>query len=178
VSSLTELLREAEDRHGKYEADGAEASLVDVYAAYVVRASVARRPTRPPSRGRAVHGEQEPMNHSRRTFVGAAALSVVAAELGVASHANAQGARQMSVKSGTHQSFPPLKQVDAGVLSVAYAELGPANGPPVVLLHGWPYDIYSFVDVAPILARRAIRSSCPYVRGYGPDALSFKRDVS
>jgi len=108
------------------------------------------------------------MNHSRRTFVGVAALSVVAAELGVASHAEAQGREAMSLKPGTHQSFPPLKQVDAGVLSVAYAELGPANGPAVVLLHGWPYDIYSFVDVAPILASAGYRVLVPYVRGYGP----------
>ena len=52
-------------------------------------------------------------------------------------------------------SFGPLKQIDAGVLSVGYAEAGPANGPPVILLHGWPYDIHTYVDVAPLLAPRA-----------------------
>jgi pimeloyl-ACP methyl ester carboxylesterase len=60
-----------------------------------------------------------------------------------------------------------LKQVAAGVLSVGYAEAGPANGPPVVLLHGWPYDIHSFVDVAPLLASKGYRVLVPYLRGYG-----------
>ena len=56
-----------------------------------------------------------------------------------------------TVKPGTHTSFGPLKQIDAGLLNVGYAEAGPADGPAVILLHGWPYDIYSFVDVAPLL---------------------------
>src|SRR6185503_1755143 len=56
---------------------------------------------------------------------------------------------------------------DAGVLNVGYAEAGPANGPPVILLHGWPYDIYSFVDVAPVLASAGYRVIVPYARGYG-----------
>jgi len=64
--------------------------------------------------------------------------------------------------------FAPLKQVDAGSLRVAYAEAGPADGPPVLLLHGWPYDIYSFVEVAPQLAARGYRVLVPYLRGYGP----------
>jgi pimeloyl-ACP methyl ester carboxylesterase len=71
------------------------------------------------------------------------------------------------VKPGTHTSFGPLKQIDAGVLNVGYAEAGPANGPSVILLHGWPYDIYSFVDVAPLLASAGYRVIVPYVRGYG-----------
>ena len=77
----------------------------------------------------------------------------------------------------SHTSFAPLKQVDAGVLNVGYAEAGPADGPPVILLHGWPYDIYSYVDVAPILAARGYRVLIPYLRGYGstrflsPDAV-------
>jgi pimeloyl-ACP methyl ester carboxylesterase len=62
--------------------------------------------------------------------------------------------------------FPPLKQVDAGLLSVSYAEAGPAAGPPVILLHGWPYDIHSFEEVAPILAGRGYRVIMPYLRGY------------
>jgi pimeloyl-ACP methyl ester carboxylesterase len=57
-----------------------------------------------------------------------------------------------AIKAGTNTSFAPLKQIDAGVLNVRYAEAGTANGAPVVLLHGWPYDIYSFIDVAPALA--------------------------
>ena len=63
--------------------------------------------------------------------------------------------------------FPPLKQVEAGVLNVGYAEVGPASGKPVLLLHGWPYDIHSFVEVAPLLAAKGYRAIVPYVRGYG-----------
>jgi pimeloyl-ACP methyl ester carboxylesterase len=72
-----------------------------------------------------------------------------------------------AIKPGTNTSFPPLKQIDAGPLNVGYAEAGPANGPIVILLHGWPYDIYSFVDVAPLLASAGYRVIVPYVRGYG-----------
>ncbi len=62
----------------------------------------------------------------------------------------------------------PLRHVDAGVLSVAYYEEGPADGPVVMLLHGFPYDIHSYVDVAPQLAARGCRVIVPYLRGYGP----------
>ena len=64
-------------------------------------------------------------------------------------------------------SFASLKQVDAGLLKVGYVEAGPANGPAVILLHGWPYDIYSFVDVTPLLAAAGYRVIVPYLRGYG-----------
>jgi pimeloyl-ACP methyl ester carboxylesterase len=67
----------------------------------------------------------------------------------------------------TNTSFAPLKQIDAGLLSVGCAEAGPAKGPAVVLLHGWPYDIYSFVEVTPLLAAAGYRVIVPYVRGYG-----------
>jgi pimeloyl-ACP methyl ester carboxylesterase len=67
----------------------------------------------------------------------------------------------------SNTSFASLKQIDAGLLNVGYAEAGPANGPPVILLHGWPYDIYSFVDVAPLLAAAGYRVIVPYLRGYG-----------
>ena len=63
--------------------------------------------------------------------------------------------------------FPPLKQIEAGVLNVGYAEVGPAGGKPVVLLHGWPYDIHSYVEVAPLLAAKGYRVLVPYVRGFG-----------
>jgi pimeloyl-ACP methyl ester carboxylesterase len=66
-----------------------------------------------------------------------------------------------------HTSFPAVKQVNAGVLNIGYAEAGPPNGPPVILLHGWPYDIYSYVDVAPLLAAKGYRVLVPYLRGYG-----------
>jgi len=65
------------------------------------------------------------------------------------------------------QTFGPLKHIKAGVLDVAYVEQGPADGPAVILLHGWPYDIHSFQDVAPILAAQGYRVLVPYVRGYG-----------
>ena len=107
------------------------------------------------------------MNDARRTFIGAAVLATIASELGMARPANAQTRAATLVKPGTHKAFAPLKQVDAGVLSVAYAETGPAGGPVVILLHGWPYDIYSFVDVAPMLAAAGYRVLVPYVRGYG-----------
>ena len=64
-------------------------------------------------------------------------------------------------------TFPALKQIDAGVLSVGYAEVGPVGGKPVLLLHGWPYDIYSFVEAAPLLAAKGYRAIVPYVRGFG-----------
>src|SRR5438105_11476683 len=70
-------------------------------------------------------------------------------------------------KTGTSASFGPLKQIDAGDLNVAYAEAGPADGPAVLLLHGWPYDIHSYLDVTPLLAARGYRVIIPYLRGYG-----------
>ena len=107
----------------------------------------------------------------RRRFLGAVALTLTAAELAVSDRASAQSAvdaaTASTTKPGTHTSFGVLKQVDAGVLSIGYAEAGPASGPPVILLHGWPYDIHSFVDVAPLLASAGYRVLVPYVRGYG-----------
>ena len=77
-------------------------------------------------------------------------------------------------KPETSTSFSPLKQIDAGLLRVAYAETGPATGSPVILLHGWPYDIHSYIDVAPILASTGYRVIVPYLRGYG--ATRFRSD--
>jgi pimeloyl-ACP methyl ester carboxylesterase len=108
------------------------------------------------------------VNRARRSFVGTALLAVAAAELAMTGPANAQPSKAKPIKAGTNKSFPALKQIDAGVLSVGYAEAGPANGPVVILLHGWPYDIYSFVNVAPLLASAGYRVLVPYVRGYGP----------
>jgi pimeloyl-ACP methyl ester carboxylesterase len=71
-----------------------------------------------------------------------------------------------AVKPGTNFSFA-LKQVNAGLLNIAYVEAGPADGPPVILLHGWPYDIHSFVDVTPALASKGYRVLVPNLRGYG-----------
>ncbi|MGW3496307.1 alpha/beta fold hydrolase [Streptomyces sp. NPDC001020] len=72
-----------------------------------------------------------------------------------------------TITPGTHTSFPSLKQVKAGLLDVGYAELGPAHGPVVICLHGWPYDIHSYVDVAPLLAEQGYRVIVPYLRGHG-----------
>lgn len=107
------------------------------------------------------------INRDRRRFVGGAAATAAAAHLGMLAAAGAQPARIPAIKPGTNTSFAPLKQIDAGVLNVAYAEAGPADGPPVILLHGWPYDIYSFVDVAPLLASAGFRVLVPFLRGYG-----------
>ena len=114
----------------------------------------------------------ETIDRQRRRFVGGAALAIAAAEFGIAAAASAEPAKAKptalrAVKPGTHTSFAALKQIDAGVLNVGYAEAGPADGPPVILLHGWPYDIYSFVDVAPLLAAEGHRVIVPYLRGYG-----------
>jgi len=112
------------------------------------------------------------IDHHRRRFFGTAAMTIAAAQLGMIGSAAAQTGKAKSagvpaIKPGTHTSFGPLKRVNAGVLSIAYAEAGPADGAPVLLLHGWPYDIHSFVDVAPILANASYRVLIPYVRGYG-----------
>ncbi|MEU9119986.1 alpha/beta hydrolase [Streptomyces sp. NPDC048506] len=71
------------------------------------------------------------------------------------------------ITPGAHTEFPRLKHVKAGVLNVSYAEAGPAHGPVVLCLHGWPYDIHSFVDVAPLLAGLGYRVIIPYLRGHG-----------
>src|SRR5262245_22201380 len=108
------------------------------------------------------------INQDRRRFFGAAAMAFAATQLGMISTAAAQREAQIpAVKPGTNTSFGSMRQIDAGVLSVGYAEAGPANGPPVILLHGWPYDIYSFVDVAPLLASAGYHVLVPYLRGYG-----------
>jgi pimeloyl-ACP methyl ester carboxylesterase len=114
----------------------------------------------------------EEVNHRRRRFIGAAALTVAAARLGVSGsgqvHAGETSPAALpAMKQGTHTSFGALKQIDAGVLNVGYAEAGPAGGPPVILLHGWPYDIHSYSEVAPLLASKGYRVIVPYVRGYG-----------
>ena len=111
----------------------------------------------------------EDINRHRRHFLGAATVTVAAAQLGIIGSAAAQRveAKMPAIKLGTNRSFGPLKQINAGVLNVGYAEAGPANGPVVILLHGWPYDIHSFVDVAPLLASAGYRVIIPYLRGYG-----------
>jgi dienelactone hydrolase len=81
--------------------------------------------------------------------------------------ANPEPADLPAADRAASTSFALLKQIDAGLLNVGFAEAGPADGPAVILLHGWPYDIYSFVDVAPLLASAGYRVIVPYLRGYG-----------
>ena len=92
-------------------------------------------------------------NYDRRRLMGAGLAALAAA--------------QVPRVNAAENSFGTLKQIDAGLLSVGYAEAGPAGGPPVLLLHGWPYDIHTYVDVAPLLAAAGYRVIVPYLRGYG-----------
>ena len=108
----------------------------------------------------------------RRRFFGAAAMTIAATQLGMFGSAEAQSndatpATVPLIKPGTNTSFASQKQIDAGLLNVGYAQAGPADGQPVILLHGWPYDIHSYVDVAPLLASAGYRVIVPYLRGYG-----------
>ena len=117
----------------------------------------------------------EAMGFSRRRFAmaglsaGAALLAPPAlfAEGALPISSKTDSADLPAIKPGTNTSFHSLKQIDAGLLNVGYAEDGPGDGPPVILLHGWPYDIYSYVDVAPLLAAKGYRVIVPYLRGYG-----------
>ena len=112
----------------------------------------------------------ETVNQGRRRMLAATAMTIAAVDFPRAGAADAPS-------GGAKSSLAPLKQVNAGLLNVGYAEAGPVGGPPVILLHGWPYDIYSFVDVAPLLASAGYRVIVPYLRGYGttrflsPDAF-------
>jgi pimeloyl-ACP methyl ester carboxylesterase len=124
---------------------------------------------------------REAIDHPRRRLLGGAALTLAAAELAVAGATRAQanpnrGARAAPV-AGACASIGSIKQVTAGLLIVGYAEFGPPDGPPVVLLHGWPYDIYSFAEVAPILAGAGYRVVCPFLRGYGSTTFRSSETV-
>ncbi|MGZ3498636.1 MAG: alpha/beta fold hydrolase [Vulcanimicrobiaceae bacterium] len=115
----------------------------------------------------------EESNQDRRRFLHNAAIGIVTAQFAMVGFADAQSSKinpaaMTATKSGTNTSFASLKQINAGVLNIGYAEAGPADGPAVVLLHGWPYDIHSYVDVAPLLASAGYRVIVPYLRGYGP----------
>jgi pimeloyl-ACP methyl ester carboxylesterase len=112
------------------------------------------------------------ISHQRRRFFGAAAVTLAATQFALRASAEAQtlaqnGAEKRAVKAGSNTSFPALKQINAGLLNVGYVETGPADGKPVILLHGWPYDIHAFVDVAPPLASAGYRVIIPHLRGYG-----------
>ncbi len=115
--------------------------------------------------------------YDRRNFLGAAAKTMAASGMLMTGFVKAEatymkptvttGMNLQKVNTTTNASFGPLKQIDAGLLNIGYAEAGPANGKAVILLHGWPYDIYSFADVAPLLATAGYRVIIPFLRGYG-----------
>jgi pimeloyl-ACP methyl ester carboxylesterase len=112
------------------------------------------------------------MNHEslprRRDFLGAATAALAVAPIASLISPNAFAAAALpGAMPGSHSSFDTIKQINAGVLDVGYAEAGPADGMPVILLHGWPYDIHTYVDVAPLLASAGYRVIVPYLRGYG-----------
>ncbi|EIM26471.1 alpha/beta fold hydrolase [Microvirga lotononidis] len=115
----------------------------------------------------------EQIDQERRHFLSTAVVTLAAAELPVIGSAKAQPSRGRPFEPpafgpGTNRSFGSLKQIDAGVLNVSYAEAGPPDGPAILLLHGWPYDIHTYVEVAPLLASAGYRVIVPYLRGYGP----------
>jgi pimeloyl-ACP methyl ester carboxylesterase len=110
--------------------------------------------------------------YDRRRFLGSTAMTMAATQFGILGAAGAQSSQGKApevppIQPGTNTSLGPLKHVDAGVLNMGYAEAGPSGGPAVLLLHGWPYDIHTYVDVAPLLASRGYRVIVPFLRGYG-----------
>lgn len=112
------------------------------------------------------------INLERRRLFGMAAMTVAAVEFGLvgATRAQAQNtstAKLPEISSSRHTSFQPLKSIQAGELEIGYAEAGAEHHPVVLLLHGWPYDIHTYVDVAPLLAAQGYRVIVPYLRGYG-----------
>jgi pimeloyl-ACP methyl ester carboxylesterase len=108
-------------------------------------------------------------NHERRRFLAAGVMTLAAAELGAIGAADAEPRQPQPARASSSggSGFGALKQIDAGLLNIGYAEAGPADGRPVILLHGWPYDIHSYVDVAPRLAAAGYRVIVPYLRGFG-----------
>src|SRR5262245_34101125 len=128
-----------------------------------------RRSRSPSARRRAMKRD---LSLGRRRFLAGMATAVAASRLGVMDFAHGEPVAAAAnpartTGAGGGGSFGPLKQIEAGVLSVGYAEAGPASGPVVILLHGWPYDIHSFVQVAPLLASAGYRVIVPHLRGYG-----------
>jgi pimeloyl-ACP methyl ester carboxylesterase len=113
----------------------------------------------------------EKIDTRRRRFLGTAAVSLGAAEWALSELARAQSSANASASNAkgasSNASFDTIKQIDAGALNVGYAELGPRDGPVVILLHGWPYDIHAFVEVAPLLASAGYRVIIPHTRGHG-----------
>ncbi len=106
----------------------------------------------------------QPINRQRRHLLGGAAASLAAVQLAFMGSAQAAG---IGASAGTTRKLEPIRQIKAGELDVGYYEAGPADGIPVLLLHGYPYDIHSYADVAPLLAARGCRVIVPHLRGHG-----------
>lgn len=121
---------------------------------------------------------------SRRRFTQAFAVGAVGTSLTACSSTSttprgrpmATSGDRLRAGAGKNTLLGPIKQVNAGLLSVGYVEYGPANDPAVVLIHGWPYDVYSYADVGPLLAAAGYRVIVPYLRGYGPTTF-LSRDT-
>src|ERR1700738_4020650 len=108
----------------------------------------------------------EKINQHRRHLLGAAAMTAVAGFFELPSaKARTDKPTTPLISPASNALFGPLKHIDAGLLNIAYAEAGPADGPPVILLHGWPYDIHSFAEVAPLLAAAGSRGVVPFLGG-------------
>jgi pimeloyl-ACP methyl ester carboxylesterase len=119
-------------------------------------------------------------DQSRRQFLRATGTAALAAGIVPLVSAGSSAAAPPTAPAAKRTTFGPVKQLPAGVLNVGYVELGPAGGSPVVLLHGFPYDIHSYEDVAPLLAARGYRVIVPYLRGHGSTTFrsaSTPRDV-
>src|SRR6478609_8857991 len=120
-------------------------------------------PTRPQRHQSRAQPDSENRMINRREFGGLAGMTLAAVSLGGCTSPPAPA----PPSAGAHTSFASMKQIDAGLLNIGYAEDGPPDGKPVILLDGWPYDVHSYVDVAPALAAAGYRVIIPFLRGYG-----------
>ncbi|MDN3549306.1 alpha/beta fold hydrolase [Mucilaginibacter aquaedulcis] len=125
----------------------------------------------------------EQLKYDRRRFLSTAAITLAAGPLVMLSGSASakttdnKSAKTILGKSSTNNSLGQIKQINAGALNVGYAEAGPANGTPVILLHGWPYDIHSFTDVVPLLTAKGYRVIVPHLRGHGTTQFLSKETV-
>jgi len=112
----------------------------------------------------------EPIDEERRRFLGTATALTAASLAAMVRAPRAWAGQSAGTQPGRQRSqpaFAPVKQIDAGLLNIGCVDAGPVDGPAVVLLHGWPYDIHSYVEVVPLLASKGYRTVVPYLRGYG-----------
>ncbi|KAF1027635.1 MAG: Epoxide hydrolase B [Burkholderia plantarii] len=113
----------------------------------------------------------EPVNPLRRRLLGTTLAGAALLETGFSALARAAEAPAPAAPATAPDvplaAFGPLREIEANGLSIAYVEMGPATGTPVILLHGWPYDIHSYAEVAPRLVAAGYRVLVPYLRGYG-----------